>query len=333
MAYLTKDQVKQIIQKAPAGTSPAGIVAALRAKGNQLEGYDQPPVESSSQPGKGFVQKFNDTATDVLKGAAKGAGTTLLTIPQSIARVTSAVTTALEGGKLDESLGNLAKVTTALIRKANSLPDSDPKKKQLMDLAEENIQHLESLREDQGQRERKLERANETPDALKPKNTAQKVGNVIEKTAEFFIPGGAVKNANKAIDAGVEGLNLASKYGKFGNVAEKVLQTGGKATNEALGAATVTAAQTGGDLHQTGKNAAIAAALPATGALVDTASAPLKKFLSEKVAPRFANSIIRPLSKEFEFGRNPGAGVAKESIKANTMSGYLDAITQKKKET
>ena len=113
MAYLTKDQVKQIIQKAPAGTSPAGIVAALRAKGHQLEGYDQPAIESSNQPQKGFIKNFNDTTTDVLKGAAKEAGTTLLTVPQSIARVTAAVTKALEGGKLDESLGNLAKVTTA----------------------------------------------------------------------------------------------------------------------------------------------------------------------------------------------------------------------------
>ncbi|HKQ06115.1 MAG TPA: hypothetical protein VJ464_13350 [Blastocatellia bacterium] len=332
MAYLTKDQVKQIIQKAPAGTSPAGIVAALRAKGHQLEGYDQPPTdESSNQPSKGFVQNFNDTATDVLKGAAKGAATTLLTVPQSIARVTAAVTHALEGGKLDESLGNLANVTTALIRKANSLPDSDPKKKQLMNLAEENIQHLESLRNDQAQTERKLERTNSTPDALKPKNTAQKVGGLIENAAEFFIPGGAVEDASKAISGGVKGLNLASKYGKGGKVVEKVLETGGKAASEAAGAATVTAAKTGGDLKQTGENAAIAAAIPTAGAFVDTVTAPVKKFLSEKLAPRFANSILRPLSKEFEFGKNPGAGVAKEGITANTMSGYLDAITKNKK--
>jgi hypothetical protein len=41
MPTLTKDQVRQIIQNAPKGTSPAGIVAALRQKGYQLEAFDQ----------------------------------------------------------------------------------------------------------------------------------------------------------------------------------------------------------------------------------------------------------------------------------------------------
>src|SRR6266850_6371889 len=43
MAYLSRDQVRQIIAKAPPGTSPAGIVAGLRASGHQLEGYDSGP--------------------------------------------------------------------------------------------------------------------------------------------------------------------------------------------------------------------------------------------------------------------------------------------------
>ena len=39
MAVLSKQQVIQIIQNAPQGTSPEGVVAALRQQGHQLEGY------------------------------------------------------------------------------------------------------------------------------------------------------------------------------------------------------------------------------------------------------------------------------------------------------
>src|SRR5205085_4373110 len=104
------------------------------------------------------------------------------------------------------------------------------------------------------------------------------------KAGEFFTPGGAVSDANKVIKEGTKGLNLASNYGKAGKAAEKVLQTGGKAASEAAGAATVTAAQSGGDLKQTGQNAAIAAAIPAAGALVDTVAATVKEVLSQQVA-------------------------------------------------
>jgi len=41
MAYLTKQQVIEIIKNAPSGTNPVGIVAALRQEGHQLEGYDE----------------------------------------------------------------------------------------------------------------------------------------------------------------------------------------------------------------------------------------------------------------------------------------------------
>lgn len=36
MATITKEQLKEIIQKAPKGTTPEGIVSALRSLGHQL---------------------------------------------------------------------------------------------------------------------------------------------------------------------------------------------------------------------------------------------------------------------------------------------------------
>ena len=41
MSYLTQEQVRTIINNAPQGTSPAGIVSSLRSKGHQLEGYEE----------------------------------------------------------------------------------------------------------------------------------------------------------------------------------------------------------------------------------------------------------------------------------------------------
>lgn len=50
MAALTKQQVKDIIAKAPPGTSPAGIVAALRAEGHTLEGYPSDTTAAAPAP-------------------------------------------------------------------------------------------------------------------------------------------------------------------------------------------------------------------------------------------------------------------------------------------
>jgi len=64
---LTKEQVKQIIQGAPTGTSPEGVVAALRAKGYQLEGYPNPQQEAkitenaqTAETKKGVLGKVGD---------------------------------------------------------------------------------------------------------------------------------------------------------------------------------------------------------------------------------------------------------------------------------
>jgi len=65
MATLSKQQVADIIKKAPAGTTPEGIVAALREKGYTLEGYQDTPQsevpQSQTQKAPGFVQGMAQT--------------------------------------------------------------------------------------------------------------------------------------------------------------------------------------------------------------------------------------------------------------------------------
>ena len=68
MAYLTKEKVKEIIQNAPAGTSPAGIVASLRAQGHELEGFDK----ASEQDRLSTVSKLSKRVGTEGIGVAKG---------------------------------------------------------------------------------------------------------------------------------------------------------------------------------------------------------------------------------------------------------------------
>lgn len=67
MATITKEQLKEIIQKAPKGTTPEGIVSALRSQGHQLEGYPNPQQETEAmrraaqgETKKNVLQKVGD---------------------------------------------------------------------------------------------------------------------------------------------------------------------------------------------------------------------------------------------------------------------------------
>jgi hypothetical protein len=144
-------------------------------------------------------------------------------------------------------------------------------------------------------------------DKFKPTNTAQKVGFGAEKIGEFFVPGGAGLKATK-------GASLLTRAG-----------------TEALGTGLVTTAQ-GSNLKDTATMAGIAGAIPIVGKLASIAATPVKKVLAEKISPALLNKyILRPVARDFHFGKDPGLGVAKEGLKANTREGLLKEITTRKK--
>lgn len=145
-------------------------------------------------------------------------------------------------------------------------------------------------------------------DKLKPTNTAQKIGFGAEKVAEFFAPGAAGIKA-------VKGANIATRVGA-----------------EALGTAMVSTAQ-GAKPKEIATMSGIAGAIPIIGNITKIAATPLKKVLSEKVSPAMLNKyILRPAAKDFHFGKDPGLGVAKEGLKANTREGLLKEITTRKQQ-
>ncbi len=72
MATLSKQQVEQIISSAPQGTSPAGIVAALRAKGHTLEGYDSAPASTPNYAQR-LGADYTTAGKNIISGIQKGA--------------------------------------------------------------------------------------------------------------------------------------------------------------------------------------------------------------------------------------------------------------------
>lgn len=142
-------------------------------------------------------------------------------------------------------------------------------------------------------------------DKLKPNNLSEKIGFTGEQVGEYFLPGAAGIKATK-------GMGLAAKVGA-----------------EALGTGIVSTAQ-GNDLKNVATMSGIAGAIPIVGKLSSIAATPVKKFLSEKISSALLNKyILRPVAKDFHFGKDPGLGVAKEGLTANTREGLLKEIQKR----
>jgi len=80
MAKLTRQQVEKIINERPEGTTPEGIVAALRSEGHELEGYPSPGRVRASMV-RTRVSPAVNVIPDVLGsvgGILGGAGSTIL---------------------------------------------------------------------------------------------------------------------------------------------------------------------------------------------------------------------------------------------------------------
>lgn len=77
MAYLRKTEIEEIIKNAPPGTTPAGIVAALREQGHQLEGYalaNRKNVNEEMAEDRGLIEKTIFTLGDITGVTKLGQG-------------------------------------------------------------------------------------------------------------------------------------------------------------------------------------------------------------------------------------------------------------------
>ncbi len=145
---------------------------------------------------------------------------------------------------------------------------------------------------------------------FKPQGTAENLGYGAEQIGEFFIPGGPASEAGKLAEAGINTL-------KAGKLATTALKLGAKGAIGAAETAGVTALQ-GGNKSQIKTAALIGGIFPSAAALTEA--------ITGKFAPRLVNSLIKPLSKDFEFGKNPGNAVVSEGIKATTWDSLINGI-------
>lgn len=141
-----------------------------------------------------------------------------------------------------------------------------------------------------------------------PEGTAQKIGFGAEQVGEFFIPGTVASKAGKAIET----AGLAGKALK-----------GAKLGLEGAGIAATTLAQ-GGDAKDAATNVVYAGGFGLAGKAVGK--------IADKIAPRIINSLIKPLSKDFEFGKNPGLGVVREKITASSFDDLIGKLNLKRAE-
>jgi len=169
---------------------------------------------------------------------------------------------------------------------------------------------------------------------LDPTNLAQKVGFGAEQVAEFFIPGGAVSKASratqaalklskaeKAVGAGAKGIELLKGAGRLG-------VRGGLEAGVVGGQAAI---QQGGINDEVRQMAKFGAVAPIAGKVLGGIGKGVGVAL-EKTAGKTINSLIKPLARNFSFGKNPGAGVSKEGIVANSWDDLITKLTEKRQE-
>lgn len=151
----------------------------------------------------------------------------------------------------------------------------------------------------------------EAPKELQPQGVGETLGNVLERAAEFMVPGGAIKRAGNVAEAATAARMAGAPR------AAKALALGERAAIEGAANAAITSSQGGSDT-EAGVVGAISAATPIGLKALES----LRKY-----APRLMNPILAPGMASFRFGRNPGQAVVDEGIVANSREQLLAKIS------
>jgi hypothetical protein len=147
---------------------------------------------------------------------------------------------------------------------------------------------------------------------FKKPSVKELVGSGIQ-SASLFIPVGKVSTGITSL-AGKAGVRTgASAIGKIGS---------GALAGEALDIATnLQNGKTGAEIFTPGVGTLVGGAIPAVGVVKNV----MVRF-GEKQAPRVINSLIKPLAKDFSYGKNPGRAIAEEGIIANNFDDLIKSI-------
>jgi len=168
------------------------------------------------------------------------------------------------------------------------------------------------LQKEQAQTKSTQNKLGLTEENLTPKTNPEKLGFAGGELAQLAVPTGEAGAAAEGLTATKFGGKLLPKLARAG--AEGLAYTAGQNLTE----------NKVQSLSDYAENAGINMLFPAVGSLV--------KYTGENLPGRIINSLIKPLGKDFAYGKNPGKTVADLGIKANTFDELLTNINTKRKE-
>ena len=143
--------------------------------------------------------------------------------------------------------------------------------------------------------------------------SAKEVAGSALQSAALFIPGGKVAQV---------GTKALTKIGlKTGASAISKISTGATAGAVFDVASNLQQGKSGAEALTPGLGSVIGGFIPAVGVGKNV----VVRF-GERQAPRIINSLIKPLAKDFSYGKNPGRAIAEEGIIANNFDDLIDKI-------
>lgn len=155
---------------------------------------------------------------------------------------------------------------------------------------------------------------------IAPGPTAGEVAGSALQSAALFTPIGKLAGG---ITAGAKALGLSKGVSAIGKIGAGAL------AGEAFDVAQkLQEGKTGLGVLKPGLGTGIGAAIPAVGVAKNVA----QRF-GHDTAPRVINSLIKPLAKDFSYGKNPGRAVAEAKIVANNFDDLITKIRETRQTT
>ena len=334
MADISKQQLRQIILKAPEGTTPAGLIDALQKRGHVIEGLAAitPPevkVPAQQKPQGNFFQQeveggaqrgdegfFKGLGKDIFQSTVGSKG--LLGVAQLPGKVIGQAGALKSQTQTSESTLRLSQETALLIKRRRE--ETNPlRREQMTKTINANLQIIN----EGNQAVKSLDRFTVTPgQALGTAGNAALTvstlgtGNVVRSgavaTTRRLAPGAlpAVERgltaARGVVPKAIEGGLAAAGFKASSNIAEEKPITEDTFSAFLLGAGTI-------------------AGFSGAGAVKDKALQSVSNLDS-----RIINSLIKPGKNAFSYGKNPGRGVAQEGITASSLDDLGTKVTARK---
>lgn len=151
-----------------------------------------------------------------------------------------------------------------------------------------------------------------------PMPTRGEMAGAIGSTALMAFPGSTVAKGVAGVAGKFVGANAAKLAGS-------VASLGGAGYGFDV-SQNLLEGKTGMEAAKPGFGAALGA-IPLAGAGASAVKGGIQK-IGAKQAPRIINSLIKPLQKDFAYGKNPGRAVAEAGIKANSFDELVTKISQ-----